>query len=90
MKGFNVKKVIIVGAGMAGSEAAWQVANRGIKVDLYEMRPVKSTPAHKTDKFAELVCSNSLRGARFRKCCRLIKRRDASLEILDYGVSRHQ
>ena len=48
---------------MAGSEAAWQAASRGIKVDLYEMRPVKSTPAHKTDKFAELVCSNSLRGA---------------------------
>ena len=49
-----MKKVIIVGAGMAGSEAAWQVAQRGIKVDLYEMRPKKSTPAHKTEKFAEL------------------------------------
>ncbi|MBT2642627.1 FADH(2)-oxidizing methylenetetrahydrofolate--tRNA-(uracil(54)-C(5))-methyltransferase TrmFO [Bacillus sp. ISL-41] len=53
--------VNVVGAGLAGSEAAWQLAERGIKVNLYEMRPVKQTPAHHTDKFAELVCSNSLR-----------------------------
>ena len=53
--------VTVVGAGLAGSEAAWQLANRGIKVKLYEMRPVRQTPAHHTDKFAELVCSNSLR-----------------------------
>lgn len=51
----------VVGAGLAGSEAAWQIAKRGVKVRLYEMRPVKQTPAHHTDKFAELVCSNSLR-----------------------------
>ncbi|MGD6897528.1 FADH(2)-oxidizing methylenetetrahydrofolate--tRNA-(uracil(54)-C(5))-methyltransferase TrmFO [Bacillus infantis] len=51
----------VIGAGLAGSEAAWQIAKRGIKVNLYEMRPVKQTPAHHTDKFAELVCSNSLR-----------------------------
>ncbi|MDP4161477.1 MAG: FADH(2)-oxidizing methylenetetrahydrofolate--tRNA-(uracil(54)-C(5))-methyltransferase TrmFO [Bacillota bacterium] len=51
----------VIGAGLAGSEAAWQIANKGIKVRLYEMRPVKQTPAHHTDKFAELVCSNSLR-----------------------------
>lgn len=68
-----MKKVIIVGAGMAGSEAAWQAASRGIKVDLYEMRPVKSTPAHKTDKFAELVCSNSLRGAGLENAVGLLK-----------------
>jgi methylenetetrahydrofolate--tRNA-(uracil-5-)-methyltransferase len=68
-----VKKVIIVGAGMAGSEAAWQVAQRGIKVDLYEMRPEKSTPAHKTEKFAELVCSNSLRGAGLENAVGLLK-----------------
>jgi methylenetetrahydrofolate--tRNA-(uracil-5-)-methyltransferase len=55
------KMVNVVGAGLAGSEAAWQLAKRGIKVRLYEMRPVKQTPAHHTDKFAELVCSNSLR-----------------------------
>ncbi|PLT30070.1 FADH(2)-oxidizing methylenetetrahydrofolate--tRNA-(uracil(54)-C(5))-methyltransferase TrmFO [Peribacillus deserti] len=53
--------VNVIGAGLAGSEAAWQLAKRGIKVHLYEMRPVKQTPAHHTDKFAELVCSNSLR-----------------------------
>ncbi|MGD6899847.1 FADH(2)-oxidizing methylenetetrahydrofolate--tRNA-(uracil(54)-C(5))-methyltransferase TrmFO [Bacillus infantis] len=51
----------VIGAGLAGSEAAWQIAKRGMKVNLYEMRPVKQTPAHHTDKFAELVCSNSLR-----------------------------
>jgi len=51
----------IIGAGLAGCEAAWQCARRGIEVELYEMRPVKSTPAHQTEKFAELVCSNSLK-----------------------------
>ncbi|MFA9456105.1 FADH(2)-oxidizing methylenetetrahydrofolate--tRNA-(uracil(54)-C(5))-methyltransferase TrmFO [Halalkalibacter sp. AB-rgal2] len=54
--------VNVIGAGLAGSEATWQLAKRGIQVHLYEMRPVKQTPAHHTDKFAELVCSNSLRG----------------------------
>lgn len=54
-------EVTVIGAGLAGSEAAWQLAKRGIRVKLYEMRPVKQTPAHHTDKFAELVCSNSLR-----------------------------
>lgn len=53
--------VNVIGAGLAGSEAAWQIAKRGVKVRLFEMRPVKQTPAHHTDKFAELVCSNSLR-----------------------------
>ncbi|TDL97747.1 FADH(2)-oxidizing methylenetetrahydrofolate--tRNA-(uracil(54)-C(5))-methyltransferase TrmFO [Macrococcus brunensis] len=55
-------EVNVIGAGLAGSEAAYQLAERDIKVNLYEMRPVKQTPAHHTDKFAELVCSNSLRG----------------------------
>ncbi len=55
--------VTVVGAGLAGSEAAWQLANRGVTVHLYEMRPHKTTEAHQTDQFAELVCSNSL-GAR--------------------------
>jgi methylenetetrahydrofolate--tRNA-(uracil-5-)-methyltransferase len=53
--------VRIIGAGLAGSEAAWQCARRGIAVELYEMRPVRSTPAHQTGDFAELVCSNSLK-----------------------------
>ena len=57
----SAKTVHIVGAGLAGSEAAWQLASRGVKVIIHEMRPLKSSPAHKTDKSAELVCSNSLR-----------------------------
>ena len=56
------QSINVIGAGLAGSEAAWQIAKRGGHVRLYEMRPVKQTPAHHTDKFAELVCSNSLRG----------------------------
>src|SRR5882672_2101937 len=56
-----MSRIKIIGAGLAGSEAAWQCARRGVEVELYEMRPVKSTPAHQTDKFAELVCSNSLK-----------------------------
>jgi methylenetetrahydrofolate--tRNA-(uracil-5-)-methyltransferase len=56
-----MKSVIIAGGGLAGSEAAWQIAERGVPVTLYEMRPHTPTPAHKTDHFAELVCSNSLK-----------------------------
>lgn len=55
------RSVTVVGAGLAGSEAAWQIASQGIPVTLYEMRPVRRTPAHHTDRFAELVCTNSLR-----------------------------
>lgn len=61
MKRFMSQRVKIIGAGLAGSEAAWQCARRGVPVDLYEMRPVRSTPAHQTADFAELVCSNSLK-----------------------------
>src|SRR5215210_8221998 len=53
-------KVTIIGAGLAGSEAAWQAAELGCSVKLWEMRPNKETPAHRTQHFAELVCSNSL------------------------------
>lgn len=56
-------EITIIGAGLGGSEAAWQAASHGVKVRLYEMRPGTGTPVHKTDKFAELVCSNSLRGS---------------------------
>jgi methylenetetrahydrofolate--tRNA-(uracil-5-)-methyltransferase len=56
-----MNSVKIIGAGLAGSEAAWQLARRGVPVELYEMRPVRSTPAHQTAEFAELVCSNSLK-----------------------------
>ena len=68
-----MKKVLIVGAGLAGSEAAWQAASYGAEVTLYEMRPVKSTPAHKTAGFAELVCSNSLRGAGLENAVGVLK-----------------
>src|SRR5580692_10075154 len=54
-------EVHIIGGGLAGCEAAWQVARAGIRAVLYEMRPVRSTPAHKTEALAELVCSNSLK-----------------------------
>ena len=54
------KEVIVVGAGLAGSEAAYQLAKRGIKVKLYEMKAKQKTPAHSKDYYSELVCSNSL------------------------------
>src|SRR6058998_1449778 len=54
-------RVIIIGGGLAGSEAAWQAARRGLRVDLHEMRPVRTTPVHATGDLAELVCSNSLK-----------------------------
>ena len=66
-------KVRVIGAGLAGSEAAWQIAERGIEVELYEMRPKVSTPAHHTGNFAELVCSNSLRGAGLENAVGLLK-----------------
>ena len=68
-----MKEVIVIGGGLAGSEAAWQLAQRGIKVKLFEMRPLKMTPAHKTEKFAELVCSNSLRSKELSKAVGLLK-----------------
>ena len=66
-------KVKVIGAGLAGSEAAWQLANRGIGVELYEMKPGKMTPAHHSPDFAELVCSNSLRGDRLENAVGLLK-----------------
>ena len=66
-------EVKVIGAGLAGSEAAWQLASRGIKVKLYEMRPTKMTPAHKTSGFAELICSNSLRAASIQNAIGLLK-----------------
>ncbi|MFX3624642.1 MAG: FADH(2)-oxidizing methylenetetrahydrofolate--tRNA-(uracil(54)-C(5))-methyltransferase TrmFO [Ectobacillus sp.] len=65
--------VNVIGAGLAGSEAAYQIAKRGVRVRLYEMRPVKQTPAHHTDKFAELVCSNSLRANSLTNAVGVIK-----------------
>ncbi|WP_342600675.1 FADH(2)-oxidizing methylenetetrahydrofolate--tRNA-(uracil(54)-C(5))-methyltransferase TrmFO [Psychrobacillus sp. FSL H8-0483] len=74
--------VNVIGAGLAGSEAAWQIAKRGIKVRLYEMRPVKQTPAHHTDKFAELVCSNSLRANNLTNAVGVIKEEMRMLDSL--------
>ncbi len=66
-------KVKVIGAGLAGCEAAWQLANRGLEVVLYEMKPKKMTPAHHSSDFAELVCSNSLRGDRLENAVGLLK-----------------
>ena len=66
-------RVKVIGAGLAGSEAAWQLAQRGICVDLIEMKPKKKTPAHHSDSFGELVCSNSLRGDRLENAVGLLK-----------------
>ncbi len=67
---------------MAGSEAAWQLAKRGIKVKLYEMRPKKMTPAHHTGLFAELVCSNSLRSNLLENAAGLLKEEMRRLDSL--------
>lgn len=66
-------EITVIGAGLAGAEAAWQAAQMGIKVTLYEMRPQKMSPAHHTGDFAELVCSNSLRGAALENAVGLLK-----------------
>src|SRR5919198_2162079 len=63
MQEVNGYDLIVVGGGLAGSEAAWQAASRGLRVKLYEMRPACTTPAHQTAWLAELVCSNSLKSA---------------------------
>ncbi|MDG0844175.1 FADH(2)-oxidizing methylenetetrahydrofolate--tRNA-(uracil(54)-C(5))-methyltransferase TrmFO [Staphylococcus equorum] len=74
--------VNVIGAGLAGSEAAYQLAQRGIKVNLIEMRPVKQTPAHHTDQFAELVCSNSLRGNALTNAVGVLKEEMRRLDSL--------
>lgn len=66
-------KLSVIGAGLAGCEAAWQIASRGIQVDLYEMKPLHYTPAHKNPGFAELVCSNSLKAERISSAAGLLK-----------------
>src|SRR5678816_1497461 len=63
----------IIGGGLAGSEAAWQAASLGVPVVLHEMRPVRATAVHKTDRLAELVCSNSLRGDKLDNAVGLLK-----------------
>ena len=68
-----MKPVIVIGAGLAGSEAAWQLARRGVSVELREMKPGKKTPAHHSEHFGELVCSNSLRSDQLENAVGLLK-----------------
>ena len=81
------ERVTIVGGGLAGSEAAWQLARRGIGVDLHEMRPVKRTPVHQTDRLAELVCSNSLRGNALDQAAGLLKEEMRRMDSLIVRVA---
>ena len=74
--------VKVIGAGLAGSEAAWQLAQRGVQVELYEMKPTKMSPAHHSADFAELVCSNSLRGDRLENAVGLLKEELRRLDSL--------
>jgi tRNA:m(5)U-54 methyltransferase len=83
----NERVVTVVGAGMAGSEAAWQAANRGAKVRLVEMRPVKMTPAHHTDRAAEIVCSNSFKSNHVTNASGLLKEEMRRLGSLIVGCA---
>ena len=86
-----MNKVIVIGAGLAGSEAAWQLARRGIPVELREMKPGKMTPAHHSEYFGELVCSNSLRSDQLENAVGLLKeelRRCGSLILRCAGETR--
>jgi len=80
--GDSMQPVKVIGAGLAGSEAAYQLAKRGIPVDLYEMRPKKSTPAHSTGLFGELVCSNSLRSNQLKNAVGVLKEEMRMLDSL--------
>src|SRR3989475_12839591 len=85
------ERVTIVGGGLAGTEAAWQLARHGVPVDLYEMRPVRGTEAHHTDRLGELVCSNSFRNATLETAVGLLKeemRRLGSLVMQVAGANR--
>src|SRR3954454_3091653 len=78
-------KVTIIGGGLAGCEAAWQLAERGIPVPLFEQKPIRRTPAQSTDNLCELVCSNSMRGAALVNAVGLLKeelRRAGSLVLM--------
>ena len=83
------ERVSVIGGGLAGSEAAWQLAKRGIAVDFYEMRPKKMTPAHKTDKLAELVCTNSMRSNQLSNAVGLLKEEMRQLDSLIMAAADH-
>src|SRR5579863_4853704 len=80
--------VRIIGAGLAGSEAAWQCAHQDVAVELFEMRPVRSTPAHQTSDFAELVCSNSLKSDSENTAPWLLKEEMRRVGSLLMGIAR--
>ncbi|MBE6740979.1 MAG: methylenetetrahydrofolate--tRNA-(uracil(54)-C(5))-methyltransferase (FADH(2)-oxidizing) TrmFO [Ruminococcaceae bacterium] len=81
-------KFTVVGAGLAGVEAAWQIANAGYGVDLIEMKPIKFSPAHKSEYFAELVCSNSLKASRIESAAGLLKEEMFRLGSLTVAAAR--
>lgn len=81
-------KFNVIGAGLAGTEAAWQIANAGERVTLFEQKPLRKSPAHKSDDFAELVCSNSLKAARIDSAAGLLKEEMARLGSLTVPVAR--
>jgi methylenetetrahydrofolate--tRNA-(uracil-5-)-methyltransferase len=83
-----MKKFTVVGAGLAGVESTWQIAQAGYKVTLVEMKPVKFTPAHKNENFAELVCSNSLKASRLESAAGLLKEEMARLGSLTVPIAR--
>jgi len=82
------EKVVVIGGGIAGSEASWQIAQQGIQVELYEMRPVRPTAAHKTEKFSELVCSNSFGSDSPGSASRMLKDEIQSMGSLTLEVAR--
>ena len=84
-----MKKFTVVGAGLAGCEAAWQIAQAGYRVTIVEMKPVKFSPAHKSENFAELVCSNSLKASRIDSAAGLLKEEMARLGSLTVPVARN-
>ncbi|MGN0516978.1 methylenetetrahydrofolate--tRNA-(uracil(54)-C(5))-methyltransferase (FADH(2)-oxidizing) TrmFO [Eubacterium sp.] len=84
-----MKKFTVVGAGLAGCEAAWQIAQAGYRVTLVEMKPVKFSPAHKSENFAELVCSNSLKASRIDSAAGLLKEEMSRLGSLTVPVARN-
>ena len=77
----------IIGGGLAGSEAAWQAARRGVPVRLHEMRPTRATAVHRTDRLAELVCSNSFRGDKLENAVGLLKEEMRQLDSLVMRVA---
>src|SRR5438477_2765680 len=82
-----MERVTVIGGGLAGSEAAWQLARSGIEVDLHEMRPQRGTAAHQTDRLGELVCSNSFRNATLETAIGLLKEEMRALGSLVMQVA---